>query len=66
MLPRRADQAQRGARGLPRLGLCQPASGGEPVARLKEWRAVTTRYDKTAASCLGVLHLAVALDWLKR
>jgi transposase len=36
------------------------------VARLKEWRAVTTRYDKTAASCLGVLHLAVALDWLKR
>jgi transposase len=35
-------------------------------ARLKEWRAVATRYEKTAASFLGVLHLAAALDWLKR
>ena len=33
-------------------------------ARLKEWRAVATRYDKTAASYLGTLHLAAALDWL--
>ena len=35
-------------------------------ARLKEWRAVATRYEKTAASFAGVLHLAAALDWLKR
>ena len=35
-------------------------------ARLKEWRAVATRYEKTASSFLGVLHLAAALDWLKR
>ncbi len=35
-------------------------------ARLKEWRAVATRYEKTAASFLGVLHLAAALDWLRR
>jgi transposase len=35
-------------------------------ARLKEWRAVATRYEKTAASFLGVLHLAATLDWLKR
>jgi transposase len=35
-------------------------------ARLKEWRAVATRYEKTAISFLGVLHLAAALDWLKR
>jgi transposase len=35
-------------------------------ARLKEWRAVATRYEKTARSFLGVLHLAAALDWLKR
>jgi transposase len=35
-------------------------------ARLKEWRAVATRYEKTASSFLGVLHLAAALDWIKR
>ena len=34
--------------------------------RLKEWRAVATRYEKTARSFLGVLCLAAALDWLKR
>jgi transposase len=33
--------------------------------RLKEWRAVATRYAKTAASFLGVLHVAAALDWIK-
>jgi transposase len=32
-------------------------------ARLKEWRAVATRYEKTASSFLGVLHLAATLDW---
>ena len=32
--------------------------------RLKEWRAVATRYEKTAASYLGDLHLAAAFDWL--
>lgn len=35
-------------------------------ARRKEWRAVATRYEKTALSFLGVLHLAAALDWLRR
>lgn len=34
-------------------------------ARLKEWRAVATRYEKTASSFLGVLHLAATLDWLR-
>ena len=33
-------------------------------ARLKEWRAVATRYEKTAASYLGDLRLAAAFDWL--
>lgn len=33
-------------------------------ARLKEWRAIATRYDKTAQSFLGVLQLAASLDWL--
>jgi len=34
-------------------------------ARLKEWRAVATRYEKTASSFMGVLSLAAAIDWLK-
>lgn len=34
-------------------------------ARLKEWRAVATRYEKTARSFLGVLCLAAVFDWLK-
>ncbi|GAA4502469.1 hypothetical protein GCM10023158_30490 [Gluconacetobacter tumulicola] len=34
-------------------------------ARLKEWRAVATRYEKTATSFLAVLHLAAAADWIK-
>jgi transposase len=34
--------------------------------RRKEWRAVATRYEKTASSFMGVLHLAATLDWLKR
>ena len=35
-------------------------------ARLKEWRAVATRYEKTARSFMGVLCLAAAMDWLRR
>ena len=34
-------------------------------ARLKEWRAVATRYEKTATSFLRVLCLAPTMDWLK-
>lgn len=34
-------------------------------AKLKEWRAVATRYEKTACSFMGVLCLAAALDWLR-
>ncbi len=33
--------------------------------RLKEWRAVATRYEKTANSFMGVLCLAAAIDWIK-
>ena len=33
--------------------------------RLKEWRAVATRYEKTTQSFLGVLSLAATLDWIK-
>lgn len=34
--------------------------------RLKEWRAIATRYEKTAVSFLAVLHFAAAIDWIKR
>jgi transposase len=34
-------------------------------ARLKEWRAVATRYEKTGSSFMGILHLAATLDWIK-
>ncbi|MGH9477532.1 MAG: IS5-like element ISMex42 family transposase, partial [Terriglobales bacterium] len=30
-----------------------------------EWRAVATRYEKTACSFLGVLCLAAVADWIK-
>jgi transposase len=35
-------------------------------ARLEDWRAIATRYEKTAVSFMGVLCLTAALDWLKR
>ena len=35
-------------------------------ARLKEGRAVATRYEKTAISFTGVLCLAATMDWLQR
>ncbi len=33
--------------------------------RLKEWRAVATRYEKTARSFMGVLCMAATMDWIK-
>ena len=33
-------------------------------ARLKQYRAIATRYDKTALSFLGAIHLAAAVVWL--
>ncbi len=35
-------------------------------ARMKEWIAVATRYEKTATSFIGILCLAATLDWCKR
>jgi transposase len=34
-------------------------------SRLKEWRAVATRYEKTACSFMEVLCVAATMDWLK-
>ena len=33
--------------------------------RPNEWRAVATRYEKTARSLMGVVCLAAAPDWIK-
>ena len=33
--------------------------------RLKEWRAVATRYEKTGSSYAGALYVAASLDWIK-
>ena len=35
------------------------------VNRLKQFRAVATRYDKTAESCLAFVHLAASRLWLR-
>ena len=34
-------------------------------SRVKEWRAVATRYEKTERSFMGVLCMAATMDWLK-
>ena len=33
-------------------------------ARLKQFRAIATRYDKTARNFLGAIHLTAAVTWL--
>ncbi len=33
-------------------------------ARLKQYRAIATRYDKTARNFLGAIHFAAAVVWL--
>lgn len=33
-------------------------------ARLKQYRAIATRYDKTAGNFLGAIHLAAIVVWL--
>ena len=46
-------------------GLCQARRLVEHFsARLKQFRAVATRYDKTAQNFLGGTHLAASLVWL--
>ena len=33
-------------------------------AKLKQYRAIATRYDKTARNFLGAIHLAASVIWL--
>jgi hypothetical protein len=42
------------------------ATASSACGRLKEWRAVATRYETTAQSFMGVLCLAATFDWIKK
>jgi transposase len=69
--PRAARHDNRSARGLPQeacpRGLDNNRHRVERLwARLKQWRAVATRYQKTAQSVMGVLCLAAVFDWIKK
>lgn len=73
-IPERDDQkagrARRGsAGGRPRTFDSQAYKGRNVVERcfnrLKQWRGIATRYDKTARSYLGGVTLAAALIWIK-
>ena len=33
--------------------------------KLKQYRAIATRYDKTASAFLGAIHLVTSVIWLK-
>ena len=37
---------------------------GNFFAKLKQYRAIATRYDKTARNFLGAIHIAAAVVWL--
>ena len=60
----RANPTHRNARPCDRAAYRRRHRVENLWARLKEWRAVATRYDKTAASFSGGLYLAPAFDRL--
>jgi transposase len=62
---RYSDQAPRGRRALPGWIYRHRNEVERLWGRLKEWRAVATRYEKLAASFIGVLCLAASMEWLK-
>lgn len=35
------------------------------INKLKAWRGIATRYDKTPDSCLAGLHLRASMIWIK-
>ena len=73
-IPERADQkagrARRGSAGGRPRGFDAEAYKGRNVVercfnKLKQWRAIATRFDKTARSYLAGLTLAAALLWAR-
>ncbi len=70
-IPERADQIRnrlrRGSRGgrrrLRQAALQAAQCGGTLLNRLKQWRGIATRYDKTAESYQAAVTLASLLMW---
>ena len=58
----------RKGRKSPRAYDCELYKAGHLIenffARLKQFRTIATRYDKTAQNVLGAIHLAASLVWL--
>jgi transposase len=74
VIPEEADQAsnrkKKGSRGGPpgrsRSGAVQGRNTVERcINKIKEWRGLATRYDKTATSYLAGLHLRGAVIWIR-
>ncbi|MFJ2582878.1 hypothetical protein ACIO3N_39705, partial [Kitasatospora aureofaciens] len=42
-----------------------PRRAAYPTNKLKAWRGIATRYDKTPGSYLAGLHLRGAMIWIK-
>lgn len=66
----KANRARRGAAGGRPRGFDSDADRGRNVVercfnKLKNWRGIATRYDKTARSYLGGVTLAATLIWIK-
>lgn len=52
-------------RGTPDPAAVAPRRGAYPTNKIKEWRGLATRYDKTATSYLAGLHLRGAVIWIR-
>jgi transposase len=75
VIPQPADQAanrkRRGSHGgrppaFDRQAYKQRNTVERCINKLKQWRGLATRYDKTATSYLAALHLAAILIWSAR
>ena len=66
-LPRRKDQKPRGRPPVfDREAYRRRPAIERLIGRLKEWRAVGTRYDKLAVNYLATVHVALIADYLRR
>lgn len=72
MIPQPADQAAYRKRGgslggrppaFDRAAYKQRNTVERCINKLKQWRGLATRYDKTATICLGGLHVAAIFIW---
>lgn len=65
-LPRRKDQVPRGRPPMfDRVAYRRRPAVERLIGRLKEWRAVATRYEKLAVNYLATVQLALLRDYLR-